>query len=185
MPSIVTDRPTTSAVPNSWVAVDGPSTVTAAWSALSASVRNRPAARVRARTSSQDGDVPTTVVVQFVDPAVSDSDEFLTAATPVMSGAATGEDRASASLMVSVEADPAPPRTPVVLVVLPGVTISRLLPSEEIRAPTSCWLPRPRPTVSTTAAMPIRMPSMVSIDRSRWETTASQPVRTVSSQFTA
>ena len=86
--------------------------------------------------------------------------------------------------MVSVDAEPAPPRTPPVVVLLPGETISRLLPSELIRAPTSCWLPSPSPTVSTTAAMPIRMPSMVSPDRSRWLRMASHPVRKVSSQFT-
>ena len=78
---------------------------------------------------------------------------------------------------------PSPPRTPVLLVELPGETSSRLLPSALICELTFCWAPSPRPTVSTTAAMPIRMPSVVSPDRSRCERIASQPVRRVSSQL--
>ena len=51
----------------------------------------------------------------------------------------------------------------------PGETISRLVPSELIWALHLPAAPWPRPTVSTTAAMPIRMPSMVSA--------GAQPVR--------
>src|SRR6476620_5205625 len=102
MPLMVTVRPTTSVEPNNSVAVSEPRTVTAATSASSWSVRKRPAASVLARTSSQDGDVPTTVVVQFVLPAVNDNELFLIGATALTSGAATEEASADASLMVSV-----------------------------------------------------------------------------------
>src|SRR5664279_2035186 len=179
---IVTMRPTASGEPNNWVAVSEPSTVTAALSATSAVLMKRPSDRLRARTSSHEESVPTTDVVQFADPAVNACELDLIGATAAMSGAATGDANASASSVVSVDAVPNPPRTPAVVVELPGVTISRLLPRELIRAPTSCWLPRPRPTVSTTAAMPIRMPSMVSPERSRCPRMASQPVRMVSHQ---
>jgi len=120
------------------VAVSEPSTATAALSATSALVRKRPSDSVRARTSSHDGPVPTTEVVQLVEPAVSDSEVDLIGATAAMSGAATVEARASASSVVSVDAVPNPPLMPPVVVELPGVTISRLLPNELIRAPTSC-----------------------------------------------
>jgi len=84
-----------------------------------------------------------------------------------MSGATTGLASAVASRVVSVDADPRPPRMPLVVVVLPGETMSRLLPSWLIWLRTCACAPWPRPTVSITAAMPIRMPSMVSPDRSR------------------
>ena len=78
--------------------------------ALSASVMNRPLDNVRDRTGNQDGVVPTTDVVQLVEPLVSDSEVVLTPATAPMSGAATFEARAAASSVVSVDADPKPPR---------------------------------------------------------------------------
>src|SRR4029077_20849798 len=99
MPLTVTVRPTTSVVPNNSVAVSDPSTVTAATSASSWSVRNLPAASVLARTDNQDGDVPTTVVVQLAVPAVSDSELFLIGATALTSGADTGDASASESLI--------------------------------------------------------------------------------------
>ena len=90
-------------------------------------------------------------------------------------------ERARRRLIVSVEAEPKPPRTPVVLVVLPGETISRLLPSDrDLGAHLPAGALSPRPTVRITAAIPIRMPSMVSPERSRWLRMASQPVRSVS-----
>ena len=51
-------------------------------------------------------------------------------------------------------------------VLLPGRTMSRLLPSWLICALTSFCVPSPRPTVRITAAMPMRMPSTVRIERS-------------------
>ena len=57
---------------------------------------------------------------------------------------------------------------------LPGDTISRLLPSALIWLLTEDLVPSPRPTDSTTVAIPIRMPSTVS--------PGAQPVRTHSLQ---
>src|ERR1700712_2314484 len=98
--------PTTSVLPNNSVAVEEPSTATAACSALSASVMKRPLESVRDRTGNQDGVVPTTDVVQLVDPLVSESDVVLTPATAPMSGAATFDARAAASSVVRGEAGP-------------------------------------------------------------------------------
>ncbi|HEX5346590.1 MAG TPA: hypothetical protein VFW64_05735, partial [Pseudonocardiaceae bacterium] len=138
---------------------------------------------VRARTVVQSGVVPTTVVVQFEVPAVSDSERCTVGATAAMSGATTFEASAVASVSVRVEAEPEPPRTPLLLVMLPGVMMSRLLPSELICWLICAWAPRPSPTVSMTAAIPIRMPRTVSPERIRCDRTASSPVRMVSSQF--
>ena len=84
---------------------------------------------------------------------------------------------------VSVDALPRPPRTPPV-VVLPGLTMSRFEPSLLIESRTWAWAPWPSPTVRITAAMPMRMPSMVSAERRRWDRTASIAVRNVSKVFT-
>src|SRR5579859_597265 len=132
MPLIVTSWPTGSMSPNSSPAVVGPRTVTAAAAALSASVMNRPLLSVRARTADHADVVPTTEVVQFVDPLTNSSDVCLVGATARMSGAATLEPSACASDIVNDDAEPSPPRTPDELVALPGVTISRLLPSAAI-----------------------------------------------------
>jgi len=165
------------------VAVSGPSTTTDAASATSSALKNRPLDSVRARTDGQSVVVPTTEEVQFVVPYVSDCEPEMTGATALMSGATTAEERATASAIVNVVADPNPPRTPAEDVALPGETMSKLLPSAAIRLRTSTCAPWPRPTVRMTAAMPMRMPSMVRIDRSRWDSTPSSPVRTVSTQF--
>src|SRR6266536_4119771 len=116
---MVTDCPTGFSGPNSSVAVSAASTVTAAALASSAAVRNRPLASVRPRTSCQDGVVPTTVVVQFVEPLTTDCEPCSTGATPATSGAAVCDDSAAASAVVSVDAEPKPPRSPP-LVALPG-----------------------------------------------------------------
>ena len=115
--------------PNSSEAVVEPSTVTDAASLSSAVVKNRPSVRLRALTGSQSGVVPTTLVVQFVVPAVRDCEPETTGATRAMSGATTGLASAVASRIVRVDADPRPPRIPLVLVALPGETMRRLLPS--------------------------------------------------------
>src|ERR1700742_4683824 len=126
---MVTCWPTGSIPPNSSDAVSDASTVTAAECASSDAGMKRPDDRLRPRTESQLGVVPTTVVVQFVDP-LSTSCELLcrTGATPPMSGADCLDARAAASAAVSVDADPNPPRTPL-LVELPGEMISRFPPS--------------------------------------------------------
>ena len=185
VPLMFTLCPRASRPPKSSVAVVEPSTVTAAASLSSAALKNRPWVRLRARTGSQSGVVPTTFVVQFVVPAVSDCEPVTTGATLAMSGATTGLASAVASRVVRVDADPRPPRIPLVVVVLPGETMSRLLPSWLIWSRTWACAPWPSPTVSITAAMPIRMPSMVSDERIRRERMASRAVRNVSPQVIA
>ena len=177
---MVTLCPTTSVEPKSSWAVVAPRTTTEAAEAWSAAVKNVPADMVRARTDNQDGVVPTTEVVQLLAPATTDSELEVLGATAAMSGATTGEARACASAWVSVEADPNPPRRPVVLVVLPGEMINRLVPRASTCAVTCCWAPMPSPTVKITAAIPIRIPSTVSAERIRWVRIASRAVRSVS-----
>src|SRR5438128_2430145 len=75
--------------PNSCCAVVGPSTTTPAALFSSAAVRNRPLSILRARTLAQGGVVPTTLVVQFVDPTASVPDDVVAGATCATSGAAT------------------------------------------------------------------------------------------------
>ena len=89
----------------------------------------RRARTVRARTVSQLGVLPTTEVVQLVEPLVRLSDRLVVGATAATSGATVCEASAVASETVSVDAEPDPPRTPELLVVLPGVTTNRLVPS--------------------------------------------------------
>ncbi len=65
---------------------------------------------------------------------------------------------------------------------LPGEMTSRLVPRALIcRAPRP-GRPAPSPTVRMTALMPMRMPSIVSAERSRWVRTAPHAVRKVSRQ---
>ena len=79
-------------------------------------------------------------------------------------------------------AEPKPPRTRPV-VVLPGVTINRLVPRALMAELTEDAAPSPRPTVRITAAIPIRIPRMVSDERSLWLVIASIPERRVSNQL--
>src|SRR5450759_1882309 len=113
--------------PKTSVAVVEPSTATDAASLSSAVVKKRPSVRLRALTASQSGVVPTTLVVQFVLPAVNDCEPVTTGATRAMSGATTGLASALASRVVSVDADPRPPRIQLVLIELTGETMKRLL----------------------------------------------------------
>jgi hypothetical protein len=129
--------------------------------------------------------VPVSVVVQFVDPARSDADVVETGAAACTSGAVTGEVNELASWRVKVDAEPNPPRVPELLVELPGDTTRTFVPSSLIWSCTLALAPAPRPTVSTTAVIPIRMPSIVSADRRRWVRTASAAVRIVSRHVTA
>ncbi len=129
--------------------------------------------------------MPTTLVDQLAVPAVRVAAVIETGATTAMSGAAALDASAPASCRVRVVADPRGPFTPPELAALPGVMISRLVPSALIWARICAEAPSPNPTVRITAAIPIRMPSMVSADRSRCERTASSPVRSVSRQLTA
>ena len=134
----------------------------------------------RERTVDQDGVVPVSVVVQLVSPTVNDTWAVLVGATASMSGATSEDANASASPAVSVEDEPNPPRTPLLLVVLPGEITSTLVPSSLIWSRTSARAPFPSPTVRITAVMPIRMPSIVSAERRRCVRTASTAVRNVS-----
>jgi hypothetical protein len=146
---------------------------------------NLPWARVSPRTVTHVGVEPTTVVVQLLVPAVSDSSDSVMGATALMSGATVGDDSAVSSAVVKVEAVPKASLMPVLDVVLPGVMVSRFVPSEVISELTCAWAPSPRPTVKMTAAMPIRIPSTVRNDRNRWVRTPLRPVRSVSSQLIA
>src|SRR5580765_7224853 len=126
---IVTLCPTGSSGPNNSDAVSEARTVTADAFFSSAAVRKRPEDSERPRTDSHCGSVPTTVVVQLVEPLSSSVLLlWMTGATAAMSGAACFEASASASSVVKVDAEPKPPRTPP-KVLLPGETISRLPPS--------------------------------------------------------
>src|ERR1700679_3430496 len=115
---------------------------------------NRPWVTLRLRTVSHDGVVPTTVDVQLLEPAVRVSEDESTGATALMSGATVFDDKAVASPSVKVEAEPKPPRTPLVVVELPGEMVSRLVPSALISELIWSWAPCARPTVRITAAMP-------------------------------
>ena len=163
-------------------AVVGPSTTTWAAEACSTSVKNRPSTRLRARTSGQPTVVPVTCEDQLSVPYWTLTREPITGATPAMSGATAGSDSTSASSRVSdiaPDAEPCP-----ALDRDPGITMSRLLPSLLISAVIWCRAPSPRPTVSMTAAMPMRMPSIVSSERIRRPSSASTAVRNVSDQLT-
>src|SRR3954469_13887326 len=103
--------------------VSDPSTTTERAFARSSAAIKGPDDSARARTSPQAGVVPTTLVVQLVLPAASDSLAVDAGATAAMSGATVRLPRASASATVSVEDVPRPPRTPDELVVDPGVTM--------------------------------------------------------------
>ena len=118
-----------------------------------------------------------------VVPLTSDADVVDTGATASMSGAAALDRSVSASCSVSVDADPNPPRTPADDVELPGEITSRLVPSALMSSCTWARAPWPMPTVSTTAVIPMRMPSIVSAERSRCERTASVAVWSTSRQF--
>ncbi len=98
------------------------------WSATSWRSRKRPWVTDRSRTVAHDGVVPTTVDVQLAEPATSVADDCTIGATAAMSGATTFDDRAVASASVNVDAVPSASRIPAVDVVLPGVTVSRLVP---------------------------------------------------------
>ncbi len=147
-------------------------------------VRNRPDDSSRFRTDNQDVVVPTRPVVQLVAPATSAADDVATGATAATSGATVGSASASASASVRVDAVPKPPRTPEDDVLLPGDTISRLLPSASICLRTASCAPSPRPTVRITDEIPMTIPSMVSAERSRWVRIAASPLVKVSRQFT-
>ncbi len=184
-PSVVTVCPTALRPPNSSEAVSAPSTTTLARRSTSSWVKNRPLCSFRERTSSHDGVVPASWVVQLVVPATSETCAPVVGATWATSGTTVLSAIEEASCRVSVDALPKPPRTPDDEVLLPGETTSRLLPSELIWSRTRSWAPWPRPTVRITDETPMMMPSMVSAERSRWETIADQPVRRVSAQVMA
>ena len=127
---------------------------------------------------------PCTEVVHVLEPAVRVSDDEVMGATALTSGATVGLESAATSDTVRVDAVPSAWRMPVLDVELPGVIVSTLEPSAVISEVTWPWAPSPRPTVRMTAAMPMRMPSTVSAERSRWLRTPLTPVRNVSSQLT-
>src|SRR5882762_8638884 len=121
-PAMDTDCPTGSRPENNSEAVSGPSTITERELATSASLMNRPSVSVRLRTFNQDGLVPYTGEVQVVLPAVRFCEPPDTAATAATSGATSLEVSVAASEVVSVVAEPRPPRKPVEVVDEPGDT---------------------------------------------------------------
>ncbi len=127
--------------------------------------------------------MPVSVVVQLVSSWVSETVLEATGAMAWMSGATSCELRAAASACVSVEAEPKPPRAPVLFVLLPAEITRMFVPSALSCCRTWALAPAPSPTVRITAVMPMRMPSMVNAERSRCVRTASPAVRKVSSQL--
>ncbi len=125
-----------------------------------------PADNERALVASHDDVLPWTVVVSFELELTRVALPETTGATAAMSGAFCLSSRPVTSSRVSVLAEPAPPRTPK-LTVLPGETVSRLVPRDAIRAFTEFADAVPMPTVQMTAATPKRMPSVVRIERRR------------------
>src|SRR6478672_1328638 len=93
---------------------------------------NRPEVTPRERTTDQLGEVPVRVVVQFVEFSTRAADVVETGATDCTSGATERVASAVASCWVNVEADPKPPRVPVVEVELPGDTTRMFVPSSSI-----------------------------------------------------
>ena len=138
----------------------------------------------RARTDSQDGEVPTTLVVQFVEPFCRVCRGGRGRGDRGRRPAPPPGTRARSRRLGERGRRPEPAAHAAGRCVLPGETMSRLVPSACTCATTCRWAPMPRPTVRMTAAMPMRMPSMVSPDRSRCVRIASRPVRSVSAQLT-
>jgi hypothetical protein len=151
--------------PSSW-AVVCPSTTTCACSFTCFCVKKTPSESVRALAMSHPGELPCTVVDQLELVLTSVAVASTTGATAATSGTSALSSRPATSCMVSVFAEPDPPRTPK-LEVLPGEIVSRLVPSAAMRELTELADAVPMPTVQMTAATPKRMPSVVRIERSR------------------
>src|SRR5450759_359968 len=149
-------------------------------------VKNLPLVIVRAVTSTQPGVVPTIDVDSEVDPLYAVVVVVETGATLRMSGQVFLSASAAASFSVSgvvnrvrlFAADPAFETVRPELA--PEFTMIRFEPSLLIWLVICCCAPCPRPTVSMTEAMPIRMPSMVRAERILRPMTAVKAVRTVS-----
>src|SRR5665213_356913 len=125
------------------------------------------------------GATPVTVVCQLLPLAtacvrtVTDGE---TAETPGICAIARP------SWTVSVEAVPKPPRAPLV-VALPGCTIIKLEPRLLMLDCTDVRAPTPMATVTMTAATPITMPSIVSIERALLRINACIARRIVALRF--
>jgi len=78
-------------------------------------VRNDRSPSVRSRTPSQEAFVPTTLVVQLVDDAVSVADDDVVGATAAMSGAAVFDASASGVRRVGSAGSNPPPNTTVLV----------------------------------------------------------------------
>src|ERR1039458_55797 len=106
--------------PNNSEAVVEPSTATSSAPDTCCLVKNPPSCIWRSRTAAHDAVLPTTVVVQLLEPAVNSSIVSAWGATAITFGATRFDPSALASARVSVLADPKPARIPLELVVLPG-----------------------------------------------------------------
>ena len=144
-------------------------------------MKNLPVATSRLRTVSHCGTVPTTADVQVVSADCRAAWVVEVGATAATFGATSRSDSNWASLVVS-DVVGAPPRKPDVEVVCPGVTMIMFEPSALIWSVIARWAPSPSPTISITAEIPIRIPSMVSAVRSLRAPSASTAVRAVSRQ---
>ncbi len=116
-------------------AVVAPSTITWALVLTSALVMKVPLLIERALAISQSGVLPERVVLQLLDVLTSETRPCETGATAEISGAFWRSDSPATSRMVREFALAPPPNTPP-KTVLPGDTVSRLVPSDVMRAVT-------------------------------------------------
>ena len=128
------------------------------------SSKNVPDRIGQSRTNAQAGETPATLVCQLLYGEIT----WVRSVTIGVTAAAcrTCCAIASPSRTVSVEAAPTPAFTPPI-VVLPGSTITRLLPRPAIVASMLLRAPAPIATVTITAATPMMIPSTVSSERWR------------------
>ena len=185
-PSTSTVWPTGSSRLKSSEAVTEPRTTTASWSLTSWLSMNLPWATVSPRTVIHEGVEPTTEVDQLLVPAVrvsvgiGDRGHRLDIGRHGGRAQRTWRRRWSGSRRSRTR-----PVCPSADVLLPGETVSRLVPRAVMSELTWAWAPSPSPTVRMTAAIPMRMPRTVSPERSRWVRIPLRPVRNVSSQLIA
>ena len=126
--------------------------------------------------------VPCTWVLQLASPATT----WASVRTPGATASTAGHSRliASASSGLSVVMLPMPPRAPLAVIV-PGITVRVLAPSERICACTAARAPWPIASVAITAATPITMPSTVSAARRRLRVSALSPSPTRAAKLIA
>ena len=133
-------------------------------------LRMSPCSITQERAMKYSGVTPVICVLQLLAPSITCALPDETGADATING---NLPMASASLMVTVGADPEPPRNPPADVE-PDMTMNRLLPMDCTERLTLCFAPSPIASISTTAETPIIMPSMVSAVRMRFAPRARQ-----------